>query len=397
MATRIKAKATKKPEKSDVKKIWTENQDTFYLRNKSKQIEKLEKGIYTLEVDPFGAFYLERIEDTFKFDYKLYGLETALIERVKRTYDQTNRNLGILLNGVKGTGKTVTAKIMCNTLELPVIIVSHPYQGCNMFLNDIPQDIVIFIDEYEKVFDKHSDDEKGADMLTIMDGALNAPDRRTFILTTNNLHINENLIQRPGRIRYLKTFSDLHPSVVDEIVNDRLKYPEFKKDLVKFISELELITVDIVNSIIDEVNMHQESPVAFKDIFNVKKIQGKHNIYLLDEDGQKTLFKKDVSVYPRKFDGEHLAGYRFEVDNKQIGIITKVLSSSIIQVSLEDRKKRTKSDISPKLDVLDPVPKTPSKKKEIVTLKIEDADSTNWKYASGTYGGYGAPINEYNF
>jgi MoxR-like ATPase len=33
------------------------------------------------------------------------------------------------MNGVKGTGKTVTAKQICNLLELPVIIIHRGFNG----------------------------------------------------------------------------------------------------------------------------------------------------------------------------------------------------------------------------------------------------------------------------
>ena len=63
-------------------------------------------------------------------------------------------------------------------------------------------------------------------MLSIMDGATNSEHRRVFLLTTNSLYINDNLLQRPGRIRYLKTFKDLTPEIIEEIVDDFLIYKE---------------------------------------------------------------------------------------------------------------------------------------------------------------------------
>ena len=97
-------------------KIWNEDGNTYRLRDKTKRLEKLENAVYTLEVDMFG-FYLEKKEKEFTFDHKLYGLETTLIDRICRTYAATSGNLGVLLNGEKGTGKTVTAKIICNRLS----------------------------------------------------------------------------------------------------------------------------------------------------------------------------------------------------------------------------------------------------------------------------------------
>lgn len=46
------------------------------------------------------------------------------------------------------------------------------------------------------------------------------------LLTTNNLYVNENLIGRPSRIRYKKTFGNLQPEVVQEYLDDNLKEQE---------------------------------------------------------------------------------------------------------------------------------------------------------------------------
>jgi len=366
-------------------KIWTEQGEIYRLRDKTKQVKKLEKAVYALDADLFG-FYLERMEDSFNFDHKLYGLETGLIDRVVKTYGATKGNLGVLLNGVKGTGKTVTAKIICNKLNMPVILVPKALQNCNFFLNGIPQDIIIFIDEFEKVFSK--DKENSADMLTIMDGAMNSEHRRTFILTTNQLHVNENLIQRPGRIRYLKTFADLQPDVIEEIVKDRLKAKKFKDETIKFISNLEIITVDIVNSIIDEVNIHEESPNVFKDVFNVKKLSGKYNILVVADDGTTKELKKNVQIYPRKLDvnEDEILGYRFEAGGETLGRIVEVIGRNVVRIQPDIDEKavaRAKRKVV-KGDSKETIAK---KIKSVLppsfVIRVEDADVTNWKYKYG--------------
>lgn len=377
-----------------VDKVWHENGDVFRLKDLSKQQPKLENAVYTLEIDVFG-FFLEKKEEFFSFDYKLYGLETSLVKRAIKTYGATKGNLGMLFNGVKGTGKTVTAKIICNELKMPIILVSHFIEGSHFFLNSIPQDITIFIDEYEKVFGEE------ADMLTIMDGALNSDFRRAFMLTTNKLYINENLLQRPGRIRYLKTFGDLQAEIVEEIIDDRLIHKKFKNDCVKFISNLELITVDIVNSIIDEVNIHNEETANFKDVFNVKKITGKFNISIVDEQGNLTEFKKGSVISPRKIDVEEdqILGNYFYAGNDNLGQIIEVIDYCTIKVESreEDGKKLLKrkrvTAVSTDVKISgEPTPKEKAVKPKITIkhtiYRVESADTVNWKYRQSYTGDY---------
>jgi len=98
-------------------------------------------------MDPYERLYLTRVFDAFTFDYKVYGLETAFVNRVVKTYENTKGNLGVLLNGVRGTGKTVSSKIIANSLKQPVIIVDNPFNATVDFLSAIPQDITIFLDQ----------------------------------------------------------------------------------------------------------------------------------------------------------------------------------------------------------------------------------------------------------
>lgn len=344
---------------SDVKKVWNDDNNRLYPSYPSKEFDTLENAIYNVGQDDFGRFFLTKNSDGFVFDYKIYGLETDLVNRIVKTYSATKHgNLGVLLNGLKGTGKTVSSKIIASNLNQPIILVDAHIKGIHVFLNNISQNITIFIDEYEKVFGE------SASMLTIMDGALNSDFRRVFLLTTNNLYVDKNLIQRPGRIRYLKKFEDLKPSVVEEIVNDVLEYTEFKNECIQFISNLETITVDIVKAIINEVNIHQEGPSAFESIFNVKKLKGKYNISIKEDDGTLSDLAKSVNTYPRPTYSDGHIGYRFEIDGNTIGTITRVIDWTTIEIEPLEGEKGAKLGFD-----------------KPIIVKIADADIINYSYA----------------
>jgi hypothetical protein len=351
---------------ADVKKVWNAEGKKLYLAYPSQEFEKLENAIYTVGLDDYGRFYLVKNSDGFTFNYKLYGLESELIARIIKTYEATNSNLGVLLNGLKGTGKTVSSKVIATQLNQPIILVDSHIKGIHTFLNSISQNITIFIDEYEKIFGDSSA------MLTIMDGALNSEFRRVFLLTTNELYVEKNLIQRPGRIRYLKKFEDLKPAVVEEIVDDVLIHTQFKKECINFISNLETITVDIVKAIINEVNIHEEGPSAFESIFNVKKLKGRYNISMKDEDGQLVELANSVSVYPRPMFSENHVDYRFEIDNQSIGVVRRVINFSTIEIEPFDGERGEKLGFT-----------------EPIIIKVEDADIINYAYA---YDGYGSSV-----
>lgn len=238
----------------------------------------LDDGIYHIQQDPMtGALFLVRIAEEFHFGFKLYGIDEKLVKHVLDTYNKqpSKRNLGVLLNGAKGTGKTVTAKILANRLGLPVILCDRPYPGLANFLAGIAHDCVFFFDEFEKNFRLKCDDNEdcaGEDLLSIMDGVYNTDHCHVFLLTTNKLKVNDNLLSRPSRIRYLKSFGEvIDRKILEEFVDDNLLYKEFKEEIMEFVDSLTMSTIDIVKSIVEEVNIHKCPISEFKQFFNVKE------------------------------------------------------------------------------------------------------------------------------
>lgn len=305
--------------------VWVESANNFMLREVSTQKPLLPKGIYKLMIDPFENPYLSRIQDKFQFPYKIYGTEVGFINRVVRSWKHTTSNLGVILNGLKGTGKTVTAELIANKLELPVIIISAHHPKLVSFLNDIQQDVVIFIDEFEKIYDGWENS-----LLSIMDGVMKTKHRLFFLLTTNELRVDRNLLQRPSRIRYIKTFSDLSLPVIMEVVQDKLIHQDLFDATITFISELPIITMDLIKSVVEEVNIHNEGPENFKDVFNIHSNNDQmYNVYTL-ENGKKVEVESFVLINPS---GMSLTqGSSFCIGHRCMGTIHKVFSPNQFMV-----------------------------------------------------------------
>lgn len=253
------------------KQIWLQDGNIFSQGSATtvSHPEGLPKGIYEVKLSMTG-FYLSKIAESFTFDYKLYGLNQKFIDYVLKTYENTTGNLGVLLDGIKGTGKTVTAKELCNRLQLPVILVQSMGGDTNSKLikylsTSIDFDCIFFFDEYEKEFKNSSD------VLSFMDGTYNSIYRKVFLLTTNELNVDPNLLGRPSRIRYKKSFGNLSEEVTREILNDILEDKTAIEKVIELTHSMNIITIDLIKAIATEINIHgAESLPDIKETFNIE-------------------------------------------------------------------------------------------------------------------------------
>ena len=348
----------------------------------------LDNGIYQIRQNPVtGEIYLERIAEKFGFGFKLYGIDETLVSHVIDTYNKQEHkhNIGILLNGAKGTGKTVTAKVLCNKLGLPVIIIDGPIGGLSSFLASINHDCVFLFDEFEKNFRLKEDDEEcaGESLLSIMDGVYNTNNCHIFILTTNELRVNDNLLSRPSRIRYLKSFGEvIDHKILEEYVEDNLKYKEYKDEIMDFIDSLTIATIDIVKSIVDEVNIHKCSVNEFKDFFNVKEATYRYSTrtYVIDKESNRGKDKITEEVFL-----EHAkAPYTKELDWRP-DYSTVVLNKSIKKFKVGDyltqRFRISKIDLRRGLVICDDL----SYRNQIRYYFFEDIDEKPSIYEASKY------------
>ena len=218
-------------------------------------------GVFQINEDSFQhRLGLARIADSFEFDFKLYDLGCEdIFERVTRTwlsdtFSSGNKNLGVIFNGLKGTGKTIAAKLLSNRLGLPVVVISKPINGLLEFIQSLCFECIILIDEAEKTFD----DDKEI-LLKMIDGVYNNS-RKLYLLTTNRLTVDENLIGRPGRIRYIKQFGNLTAKAVEDYIEDNLEDKSMRQGVLELVDSLVISTIDILKAIVDEVNVHGEIP-----------------------------------------------------------------------------------------------------------------------------------------
>ena len=199
------------------------NGNTFRVSSKEAMDlhEKLPAGNYTIAQDMMGNFYLEQIDD-FEIPSKMYGNTLRHTGRIINTFWERPQQTGVLLNGEKGSGKTLLAKNISVELakqDVPTIVINRDWKGDAFFklLQDIDQPCVVLFDEFEKVYGREDQEQ----ILTLLDGVFGS--KKLYILTCNDKYrIDSHMRNRPGRIFYLLDFKGLDTAFIREYCEDRL-------------------------------------------------------------------------------------------------------------------------------------------------------------------------------
>lgn len=71
--------------------------------------------------------------------------------------------------------------------------------------------------------------------------------------TTNELEINNNLLGRPSRIRYVRSFGNLPEETTLELLNDILIDKDAIEPVLDLIRQMQIVTVDLVKALAQEL------------------------------------------------------------------------------------------------------------------------------------------------
>lgn len=242
--------------------------------------DKLPGGTYVLKADPNEQFYYE-LADNFVLPKKIYGDALANADRIIKTFFDRPNSTGVLLDGEKGSGKTLLTKMISSKLveqDVPTIIINTPFVGdkFNSYIQEMEQEAVILFDEFEKVYEPSVQPQ----VLTLLDGVF--PTKKLFLLTCNDKYrIDSHMRNRPGRLYYMLSFTGLERSFIEEYALENLTDKTHLSGLINSSMLFGNFNFDMLQALVEEMNRYGESaqdamkilntrPDGAKDMFDVK-------------------------------------------------------------------------------------------------------------------------------
>jgi hypothetical protein len=232
-------------------------------------MQELPGGNYVVKCSPTGEYYLEKADD-FKSIKKVYGKGNRYAERIISTFENREASTGVLLNGEKGSGKTLLARelsIQMAKKGVPTLLVNQEHAGetFRKFMQDIHQPCIVLFDEFEKVF-SHGAQE---DALTLFDGVCQA--KKLFIMTVNNKWaVNEHMRNRPGRIFYLIDFKGLDEAFIREYCEEVLVNQSHIDSICSLAVLFEEFNFDMLKALVEEMNRYNETPRQALELLNMR-------------------------------------------------------------------------------------------------------------------------------
>lgn len=195
--------------------------------------------------------------------------DKLFVDRVLHNFNSSGKNTtGVLLTGDKGTGKSVTAKVLAEKAKLPIIVINPELEEKYLeeFFKEFDTPVCILFDEVDKNFDTRR-------MLTFLDG-MHKTAKKLVIMTANNEdNLSKFIKNRCSRIRYYRHYA---------MENDAREYAELicedkgienKEEVIDFIiKNIKYPSIDNISSFIDEVIFTKDWGLTLSEVLEFMNI-----------------------------------------------------------------------------------------------------------------------------
>lgn len=264
--------------------------------------DELPPKTYAVRFAKLSGFYLEEYADITVNEEKIYGGQLEKAQKVIESYQRFDRNLGVILSGDKGIGKSLFARLLSMRAVrhgIPVLVVDRYIPGIAAYLQGVEQRVMLLFDEFDKTFGAvnppEGEQEPQTEMLGLFDGI--SQGKKLFVITCNEIrHLNDCIINRPGRFHYHFRFDYPSEGEIREYLMDKLQQEYYGEinNIVEFSRKVDL-NYDCLRAIALEVNNGEKFNTAIQDLNILNLAQDKYDLAVHFKNG-KVIGAQEVEI-----------------------------------------------------------------------------------------------------
>ncbi|EOS24864.1 hypothetical protein C804_04964 [Lachnospiraceae bacterium A4] len=267
--------------------------------------DRLPAKTYIIRFAKLSGFYLDEYSDIDVAEDRIYGNHVQKAQKVLRSFGQFGRNLGVILSGNKGIGKSLFARLLSGEAlknDIPVIIVDKYISGIASYIETIDQNIMVLFDEFDKTFGDvkvpDGEVEAQAALLGLFDGITSG--KKLFVITCNDIRkLSDFIVNRPGRFHYHFRFEYPSAEEIKTYLYDKLdksRHSEIEH-IIAFSRKVDL-NYDCLRAIAFEINNGESFQDAISDLNIINLSQECYDITIYFKNGSPMSVKnKQVDVF----------------------------------------------------------------------------------------------------
>lgn len=255
------------------------NNINFKFNTDGLEYDLIPGTVYNIIVDSYTDTVSLQESSKLPLPSKVYctSRDERFIDKVVNSYNLSESGFtGVMLAGLKGSGKTVMAKMIANKSGLPIVNIDknirpHILRNIVEMLGDTS--VCFLFDELDKVLEDYDD----SFLLQVLDGSDTKGKHMILFTCNDDSEISEYLIDRCSRIRYWRKFEEMSPSLIMEVLNDKLDDKKEVKSLTDFIKDnFEVCSFDNIVSFVNEANNYPTT--TFEELFEDMNLSSKGTI-----------------------------------------------------------------------------------------------------------------------
>lgn len=276
------------------------NNINFKFNTDGLEYDLIPGTVYNIVVDRYTDTVSLQESGKLPLPSKVYCTprDERFIDKVVNSYNLSESGFtGVMLAGLKGSGKTVMAKMVANKSGLPIVNIDknirpHILRNIVEMLGDTS--VCFLFDELDKVLADYDD----SFLLQVLDGSDTKGKHMILFTCNDDSEISEYLIDRCSRIRYWREFKEMSPSLIMEVLNDKLNDKKEVKSLTDFIKDnFEVCSFDNIASFVKEANNYPTT--TFEELFEDMNLSSKGTIKphtrSCKENNHKNVFNKKLT------------------------------------------------------------------------------------------------------